>query len=172
MNKKGFTLVELMAVIALLGILAVLVTPTLVSLRNNVTNGSLKSKLQTIHSAAIDYAQDRLNLVPSPITQSYRLGDKNYNVNCLQVKVATLVEEGYLATATAYTNKDPNEVNGEIEANTVKVYSPVDNKDLTEMFACVRFDINNVTERKLIAYVYDECSLFTVDSYKEECLNN
>ena len=32
--------------------------------------------------------------------------------------------------------------------------------------------INNVNERKLIAYVYDECNLFTVDSYKEECLNN
>ena len=169
MNKKGFTLVELMAVIALLGILVVLVTPSLISLRNNVTNGSLKSKLQTIHSAAIDYAQDRLNLVPSPINASYKLGDKTYNVNCLQVKISTLIEEGYLAVTTAYTNKDANEVNDEIETNTTKMYSPVDNKDLTEEFVCVRYDINDVNSRKLIAYVYKECELFTVDSYIKEC---
>ncbi len=176
MNKKGFTLVELIAVIALLGVLVILAMPNLISLRNNVTNGSLKSKLQTIHSAAIDYAQDRLNSVPSPLVPqtlngdpTYKLGDKTYNSNCLQVKIATLIEEGYLAVTTAYTNKNPSEVNGEIETNTTRMYSPVNNVDITEYFVCVRYDKNNVNERKLIAYVYDECSLFTVDTYKKEC---
>ena len=38
MNKKGMTLVEVLAVIAIMGILAVLVVPSIINMRNETLN--------------------------------------------------------------------------------------------------------------------------------------
>ncbi len=54
-DEKGFTLVELMIVIAIIGILAAIAVPNFVSYRNRAYCSAMQSDAQTISSAIADY---------------------------------------------------------------------------------------------------------------------
>lgn len=54
-NEKGFTLVELMIVIAIIGILAAIAVPNFISYRNRAYCSAMQSDAQTISSAIADY---------------------------------------------------------------------------------------------------------------------
>ncbi len=69
MKKKGFTLVELLSVIVILGVLAFLITPLIFNTINNFNKDSYDSQLDTIESAAIDYAID--NKLTSVVDKFY-----------------------------------------------------------------------------------------------------
>ena len=76
MSKKGFTLVELIAVIALLSVIIVIAVPTIVSTRQNALNREDNNQINSIESAAIYYSQD------TGVTTS--------------ITVETLLQNGYL----------------------------------------------------------------------------
>ena len=56
-NKRGFTLVELMAVIAILAILATIATPIVLTVQRNIKEKMLTAKVKVINSAAVMCAQ-------------------------------------------------------------------------------------------------------------------
>ncbi len=56
-NNKGFSLVELLAVIAVIGIIAAIAVPGLLSARRAANEGSAQSSLRTIHSVQATYQQ-------------------------------------------------------------------------------------------------------------------
>jgi len=132
MDKKGFTLIELIAAITILGILTVLIAPNVIKMRNNVLEKSLQSKLDMIKTAAKDYASDDESV--------FRKISSN---KCTTTTVGNLIENGYLT--------------GDTKQKTA-MSNPLTGKTMNGEQVCIYFDSDDVMTRKITACVigYDE----------------
>ena len=54
-NSKGFTLIELMIVVVIIGILAAIAIPNFIAMQNRAKEGSTKANMHTLQLAAEDY---------------------------------------------------------------------------------------------------------------------
>ncbi len=64
-NKKGFTLIELMIVVAIIGILAAIAIPKFADLINKAKEGSTKGALSSVRSAVQVYYGDNEGWFPA-----------------------------------------------------------------------------------------------------------
>ena len=159
LNKKGFTLTELIAVIAILGILALIATPAVLIIRKNVLLNTLDSKISQIKIAAEDYASKYIMEIPSPVTIICNSGEECINDNnsyienedCLIVLVRTLVSRGYLVG-----DKDEKET----------LTNPIDGSSLNNLRVCVRYNNNEAMSRKVFSYIINEDKITDWDNYK------
>lgn len=85
MNKKGFTLVELLAVIIILSIIVIIAIPSIMGISKSIKENMYNKKIAIIEEAAILYGQDN--------RRDINLSEQKYNTsyNCINIKVNKLL---------------------------------------------------------------------------------
>ncbi len=77
-KNKGFTLVEVIMVLVILGIIIGIAVPSYIAVSNNIRSKNYDQKMDNIKAKALEYAMDN-------------------NVESITIPVKALIEEGYLA---------------------------------------------------------------------------
>lgn len=91
-NKKGFTLIEMLGVIVIIGLIMIVAIPTLSKLINSNKDQEYSTYYSTVREAAIAYATKL----------EEKLGNSNA-VGCAEVDLQTLIDEGFV---TEYSSRD------------------------------------------------------------------
>ena len=148
MNNKGLTLVELLAVIAIIGILAIMIVPGIFSLRERVLESTYKNKVSQIVTAGRDYGMEHITELKSPVTPVTNIDSLHTgSTDCIYRTVNFLINNGYLKSNNTYAVAD---------AEDTRFLDPRTNTPMNNMSVCIRFDNNNVMTREVIAYLIEE----------------
>ena len=101
-NSKGFTLIELMIVIAIIGILAAIAIPNFISYRDKAYCSAADTDVDSIMGAIADYFSDPDNqtVTKDNLTGVSISGDNDWNVEDTS-------DGGYLVTVTDGSGRCP-----------------------------------------------------------------
>ncbi len=108
MNKKGFTLVELLSVLVLIGLLLGLAIPGINKISSNMKKKSYSKKVSLVESAAILWGQDNRTLLQT--NNDCKLSTDE-TVSCYKITIGNLIENNYLDSdnnSGEYTNPKNN----------------------------------------------------------------
>ncbi len=86
-NNHGFTMIELMIVVAIIGILAAIALPRFAQMLEKSREGQTKGNLNSIHSAASIYYGDQKGVWPSTLSTSAAYAFSRYLDSLGPVKV-------------------------------------------------------------------------------------
>lgn len=144
--KKGFTLVELLAVIVILAIILAIAIPSISNMIENSQINALRSDMKMMVKAAKTYIGVNDSLLPKNV------GDTK------EISLENLQSSGYISTIKSPTNKSKT-CNGYVLINKIDK----DKYDYEPILNCEN-DIGNATEDSLIAY-------YSFDDKKESTAN-
>lgn len=117
MNKKGFTLVEILAVIAILALIITISGISIVAIRNNSLNDLRDEKVTEAINSAIIYGQEN----PNDLTETCTVDGVDYNF-CKTITIGELLDRDYNESSEGTIL-----INGE---NHKDVYNNVTNKSM------------------------------------------
>lgn len=124
MNKKGFTLVELLAVIVILSLIMTIGFYSVTGITNGIRQKALETKIKSLETTAIKYGHDHTN-VAGFFTGGCEVNGESSNF-CREITVSVLVEAGAFETEeTDTTGKKTvtNNVTGEsMMDKIIKIY--------------------------------------------------
>lgn len=108
MKKNGFTLVELLAVIVILGLLIAIAVPSALKLSSKVKEKSLDTKIDLIEQAAMNFGQSNLSL----IKKGASLSDTSKSFTCTMTydgdEIKSIVYSSYAGTYSPTTDLGTN----------------------------------------------------------------
>jgi len=93
-SPRGFTLIELMIVVAIIGILAAIAIPRFGQMLEKSKEGQTKGSLNSIHSAIYIYYGDQKGIWPTTLTTFSAYSFSQYLDNINAVKVTGLFVAG------------------------------------------------------------------------------
>ena len=99
--KRGFTLIELIVVIIILGLMALVAFPAITKVLNDSKNDTYDAQVKTIVKAAKAWGVEHPTLLNE--------------TECIKVKVATLVSNGYITNGIPKNPKDNTGMNGAVK---------------------------------------------------------
>jgi prepilin-type N-terminal cleavage/methylation domain-containing protein len=99
-GRPGFTLVELLAVILIIGLIAALLTPVIMQSLAKARNAAIKSEIDMLHMAIMNYKNEYGSFPPANDT----IGGVSGNVNKHIQRIFPRVPNANLATATQIAN--------------------------------------------------------------------
>lgn len=107
MNRKGFTLVEIMIVVAIIALLAAIAIPNLLSARRTANTAAAKANVRSLSTAAETYSTANNGGYPADVAAlaTYISSASAYCNQTVQgyAYVCTLAATGYTITATPTT---------------------------------------------------------------------
>ena len=112
MNKKGFTLVEMLAVIVVLSLVIGFSVMSVTKIRNNEAQKLLENKICDLEGSAILYGQEN----PNDLATSCEYENTEYKF-CKEITVKELILNNY------YESKESNQENNPTVTNDVTKYS-------------------------------------------------
>ena len=113
LNKKGFTLIELMIVIAIIGILAAIAIPNFISYRNKTYCADTESDANNLEASVADYFSIPTHTSIASGDQSFVPPVNNYNITTDVNGVITIqVTDPSSRCPAKYTNNYPVDLAG------------------------------------------------------------
>ena len=106
MNKKGFTLVEVLAVVVILSIILSMATFGVMNIRRNSLQKLVDTKISNLESSAIIYGQENQN----ELTETCNIDEVDYDF-CKLVNVKDLIENEYYTTNEANSENKKDLIN-------------------------------------------------------------
>ena len=105
-NKKGFTLVELLAVISVLAIVMVIVIPAVSNNSKTAKEGILRTKIDLIVDQSIIWGQDHINYFVNESAPLQECTTSDDLVSC-KISFDALAKEGYVKYDDGEIISDP-----------------------------------------------------------------
>ena len=99
MNEKGFTLIEILAVVSIIALITIVAVPSALTFQENMNKKMFCSKIETIETSARLYGNDIFDTI-----KNYKEGESNcegadlddIKTNCTKLTVKALLLKGYL----------------------------------------------------------------------------
>lgn len=113
-NEKGFTLIELMIVIAIIGILASIAIPNFISYRNKSYCSGVESDANNLVASVADYFAIPSHTIIATGDQSFIPSVNNYTITTdANGVIAVQVSDASGGCPASYTNKSPVNLAGD-----------------------------------------------------------
>ena len=140
MNNKGFTLVEILAVIVIIALLGILITPGILNVINNSKNASNEILYSNIRTSAIEMYEEieYMKITFNKYTSAGKQTDEvsiieSNSTKYIEINIQTLVNNGFLS---GVSNEGNDNLNSKIVINS-------DNKDIGDCLIKVIKTKNN-----------------------------